>query len=54
MDEWTAATQGVTTATRWMIGQDRDRANHYVEVVEFSSYDGPRDGESHAEEDSDS
>src|SRR5262245_22479964 len=39
MDEWTAATEGKRRAARWMIGKDRDRANHFVEVVEFPSYD---------------
>jgi hypothetical protein len=37
-DEWTAATDGIWTTPRWMIGRDRDRPNHYVEVVEFPSY----------------
>jgi hypothetical protein len=37
-DEWTAATEGIRTTPRWMIGKDRDRLNHYVEVVEFPSY----------------
>jgi hypothetical protein len=38
MDEWTAATEGNRTAARWTIGKDRDRPNHYVQVVEFPSY----------------
>jgi hypothetical protein len=38
MDEWTAATEGNRTTPRWMIGKDRDRPNHYVQVVEFPSY----------------
>jgi hypothetical protein len=29
-DEWTAATEGIRTTARWMIGKDRDRPNHYV------------------------
>jgi hypothetical protein len=37
-DEWTAATEGIRTTPRWTIGKDRDRPNHYVEVVEFPSY----------------
>jgi hypothetical protein len=37
-DEWTAATEGIRTKPRWMIGKDRDRPNHYLEVVEFPSY----------------
>ena len=37
-DEWTAATEGIRTTPRWMIGKDRDRLNHYVEVVEFPPY----------------
>jgi hypothetical protein len=39
MDDWATATEGNRTTTRWMIGKDRDRANHYVEVVEFPSYE---------------
>jgi hypothetical protein len=38
MDEWAATSEG-NRAVRWMIGKDRDRANHYVEVVEFPSYE---------------
>jgi hypothetical protein len=38
MDDWTAATEGTRTTSRWMIGKDRDRALHYVQVVEFPSY----------------
>jgi hypothetical protein len=39
MDQWTAATREKRTPTRWLIGRDRDRANHFIEVVEFASYD---------------
>jgi len=38
MDEWATSSEG-NQAVRWMIGKERDRANHYVEVVEFSSYE---------------
>jgi hypothetical protein len=38
MDDWTAATEGTPTTSRWMIGKDRDRALHYLQVVEFPSY----------------
>lgn len=39
MSDWVAATQGKRTATRSVTGKDRDRANSYVEVVEFPSYE---------------
>jgi hypothetical protein len=38
MEDWTAATEGTRTTSRWMVGKDRDRALHYVQVVEFPSY----------------
>jgi hypothetical protein len=38
MDDWTAATERTRTTPRWMIGKDRDRANHYLQVVELPSY----------------
>ena len=39
MDEWMAATGGRRTPTREVTGRDRDRANVYVQIVEFPSYD---------------
>jgi len=39
MDEWMAATGGRRTPTREVMGRDRDRANVYVQIVEFPSYD---------------
>lgn len=39
MDSWAEATQGKRTATHAMIGKDRSADNHYVEIVEFPSYE---------------
>jgi len=39
MDEWMAATGGRRTPTREVTGRDRDRANVYVQIVEFPSYE---------------
>lgn len=39
MDTWVEATQGRRTATHSVIGKDRSQAGHYVEIVEFPSYD---------------
>jgi steroid delta-isomerase-like uncharacterized protein len=39
MDTWVAQTHGKRTATHSMIGRDRDNAGHYVEIVEFPSYE---------------
>lgn len=39
MDSWVEATRGKRTATHSMIGKDRARTGHYVEIVEFPSYE---------------
>ncbi len=39
MDEWEASTGGKRTAQRAVVGADRDRPGHYLELVEFPSYD---------------
>ncbi|MBT2396045.1 ester cyclase [Streptomyces sp. ISL-100] len=39
MDKWAEQTKGKRTATHNVIGKDRSEANHYVEIVEFPSYE---------------
>ncbi|GAA1521294.1 hypothetical protein GCM10009730_31020 [Streptomyces albidochromogenes] len=39
MDRWVEQTKGKRTATHNIIGKDRSRANHYVEIVEFPSHE---------------
>ncbi|MFG2295123.1 ester cyclase [Streptomyces sp. NPDC048603] len=39
MDRYVAQSQGKRTVTHSMIGQDREDAEHYVDVVEFPSYE---------------
>ncbi|MCP3819932.1 ester cyclase [Streptomyces sp. A3M-1-3] len=39
MDKWVEQTKGKRTATHNIIGRDRSEANHYVEIVEFPSYE---------------
>jgi len=39
LDEWLEKTQGKRTATRGVQCRDRDRANTYVQIVEFPSYE---------------
>ncbi|WP_144122763.1 ester cyclase [Catellatospora sichuanensis] len=39
MDTWVAQTVGKRTATHTLIGRDRDDAGHYLEIVEFPSYE---------------
>ncbi len=39
MDEWLAATEGRRSARRSLLTRDRDRADTYVQVVEFPSYE---------------
>ncbi|MZE75888.1 hypothetical protein [Streptomyces xinghaiensis] len=38
-DEWEQATQGKRTLSREFHAHDRDNPNHYVDVVEFPSYE---------------
>ncbi|MFI1563955.1 ester cyclase [Streptomyces sp. NPDC020490] len=39
MDAWVEKTGGKRTATHALIGRDRSDASHFVEIVEFPSYD---------------
>jgi hypothetical protein len=39
LDEWLERTEGKRTATRGVQTRDRDRANTYVQIVEFPSYE---------------
>lgn len=39
MDAWTEATQSKRTATHAVVGKDRAEDGHYVEIVEFPSYE---------------
>lgn len=39
MDEWVTSTKGVRKAQHSVLTADRDRANTYVQIVEFPSYD---------------
>src|SRR6266702_6522021 len=39
MNEWLAATEGRRSARRSLLTRDRDRADTYVQVVEFPSYE---------------
>jgi quinol monooxygenase YgiN len=39
LDEWLAKTSGVRTATRALLGRDRDNDGTYVNIVEFPSYE---------------
>ncbi|KUJ65717.1 hypothetical protein ACZ90_44335 [Streptomyces albus subsp. albus] len=38
-DEWMMATEGRRTVTREFHTRDRERSNHYVDIVEFPSYE---------------
>ncbi|MCX4527592.1 MULTISPECIES: ester cyclase [unclassified Streptomyces] len=39
IDRWAEQSSGKRTATHTMIGQDREARNHYVDMVEFASYE---------------
>ena len=39
MDSWLAATEGRRKAQRALLTKDRDRADTYIQVVEFPSYE---------------
>ena len=39
MDTWVEATQGKRTATHAVVGKDRSGDGHYVEIIEFPSYE---------------
>ena len=39
LDEWLEKTEGKRTATRGVQARDRDRANTYVHIIEFPSFE---------------
>src|SRR5918993_4253163 len=39
MDTWVEQTKGKRTATHSVIGKDRSDGSHFVEIVEFPSYE---------------
>ncbi|MCX5560089.1 ester cyclase [Streptomyces sp. NBC_00038] len=39
MDTWVEQTKGKRTATHSVIGKDRSDARHFIEIVEFASYE---------------
>ena len=39
MDQWVEQTKGKRTATHSLIGKDRSDGSHFVEIVEFPSYE---------------
>ncbi|PWI17513.1 ester cyclase [Streptomyces sp. Act143] len=39
MDRWVEQTKGKRTATHDLIGKDRSDASHFIEIVEFPSYE---------------
>lgn len=39
MDEWLKATEGKRTATHEFHTRDRDNPNHFLDIVEFPSYE---------------
>ncbi len=39
MDTWVEQTQGKRTATHSMVGKDRSASDHYVEIIEFPSFE---------------
>ncbi|MEV4438650.1 ester cyclase [Streptomyces sp. NPDC049577] len=39
MDEWVAATEGKRTATHSLVGRDRSDGDHFIELIEFPSYE---------------
>ncbi|MFD9455969.1 ester cyclase [Streptomyces sp. NPDC059985] len=39
IDRWAEQSSGRRTATRALLGQDREARNHYVDMVEFASYE---------------
>lgn len=38
-DQWMKATEGKRTVMHEMLGQDKDKPSHYVDIVEFPSYE---------------
>jgi hypothetical protein len=49
LDEWTAKTSGIRTATRGMQCQDRDSERTYINIVEFPSYEAAMENSNHPE-----
>jgi hypothetical protein len=39
MDEWLRVTEGKRTATHSSVGMDRDKPTHFMQMVEFPSYE---------------
>jgi hypothetical protein len=39
LTRWIEATGGVRTATRTTVGRDRDDSTHFVEILQFPSYE---------------
>lgn len=39
MDEWMQATEGKRTMSREIHGRDREKSGHYVDIIEFPSYE---------------
>lgn len=39
LTRWIEATAGVCTATRTIVGHDRDDVTHFIEVLQFPSYE---------------
>ncbi|GHF57745.1 hypothetical protein GCM10010218_43950 [Streptomyces mashuensis] len=39
MDRWVAATEGRRTATHSLVGRDHSDRDHYVEIIEFPSFE---------------
>ncbi|HEY2043444.1 MAG TPA: hypothetical protein VGH11_12275 [Jatrophihabitans sp.] len=39
LDEWLVKTEGKRAASRGTLTRDRDRANTYLQIVEFPSYE---------------
>ncbi|AUH41297.1 hypothetical protein [Streptomyces sp. CMB-StM0423] len=39
MDEWMAATEGKRTMSREIHARDRESSRHFVDIVEFPSYE---------------
>ncbi|KUJ70014.1 SnoaL-like polyketide cyclase [Streptomyces albus subsp. albus] len=39
MDQWVERTKGRRTATHNIIGKDRSDSSHYIEIIEFPSYE---------------
>ena len=39
LDEWLVQTEGKRAASRGTLTRDRDRANTYLQIVEFPSYE---------------